>query len=69
MPSVFSFLLSFSLLLSTSNIDDSAAAAAMRFIETDVATVVDFSIDWGMQAGMAATSTLAFVVIAKRFVD
>ena len=68
MPSVFSFALSLSLLLSTSNIDDSAAAA-MRFIETDVATVVDFSIDWGMQAGMAATSTLAFVVIAKRFVD
>jgi hypothetical protein len=68
MPSVFSFFLSLSLLLSTSNIDDSAAAA-MRFIETDVATVVDFSIDWGMQAGMAATSTLAFVVIAKRFVD
>lgn len=68
MPAVFSFALSFSLLLSTSNIDDSAAAA-MRFIETDVATVVDFSIDWGMQAGMAATSTLAFVVIAKRFVD
>jgi hypothetical protein len=68
MHSVFSFLLSLSLLLSTSNIDDSAAAA-MRLIETDVATVVDFSIDWGMQAGMAATSTLAFVVIAKRFVD
>jgi hypothetical protein len=68
MHSAFSFLLSLSLLLSTSNIDDSAAAA-MRFIETDVATVVDFSIDWGMQAGMAATSTLAFVVIAKRFVD
>ena len=68
MPSVFLFALSLSLLLSTSNIDDSAAAA-MRFIETDVATVVDFSIDWGMQAGMAATSTLAFVVIAKRFVD
>jgi hypothetical protein len=68
MPSVFSFVLSLPLLLSTSNIDDSAAAA-MRFIETDVATVVDFSIDWGMQAGMAATSTLAFVVIAKRFVD
>jgi hypothetical protein len=68
MPSAFSFLLSLSLLLSTSNIDDSAAAA-MRFIETDVATVVDFSIDGGMQAGMAATSTLAFVVIAKRFVD
>jgi hypothetical protein len=68
MPSAFSFFLSLSLLLSTSNIDDSAAAA-MRFLETDVSTVVDFSIDWAMQAGMAATSTLAFIVVAKRFVD
>ncbi|HEY0057341.1 MAG TPA: hypothetical protein VGB63_18470 [Pedobacter sp.] len=62
--SVFLFLS----LLSTSNIDESAAAA-MRFIEDDVRTVVDFSMDWAMQAGMAATSTLAFIVIAKRFVD
>jgi hypothetical protein len=68
MAAFVSLALSFSLLLSTSNIDDSAAAA-MRFIETDVSTVVDFSIDWAMQAGMAATSTLAFIVIAKRFVD
>lgn len=55
-------------LLSTSNIDRSAAAA-MKFIETDVKTVIDFSIDWAMQAGLAASSTLAFIVIAKRFVD
>jgi hypothetical protein len=67
--SVFvSVFLSLSLLLSTSDIDESAAAA-MRFIEDDVRTVVDFSMDWAMQAGMAATSTLAFIVIAKRFVD
>lgn len=66
--SVFvSVFLSLSLLLSTSDIDESAAA--MRFIEDDVRTVVDFSMDWAMQAGMAATSTLAFIVIAKRFVD
>jgi len=55
-------------LLSTSNIDESAAAA-MRFIEDDVRTVIDFSMDWAMQAGLAASSTLAFIVIAKRFVD
>ncbi len=67
--SVFvSLALSISLLLSTSPIDDSAAAA-MRCVENDVRTVVNFSIDWAMQAGLAATSTLAFVVIAKRFVD
>jgi len=68
MAAFVSLALSFSLLLSTSNINDSAAAA-MRFIEDDVRTVVDFSMDWAMQAGMAATSTLAFIVIAKRFVD
>jgi hypothetical protein len=56
------------LLLSTSSIDQSAAAA-MKFIETDVKTVIDFSMDWAMQAGLAASSTLAFIVIAKRFVD
>ena len=68
MSSVFSFVLSASLLLSTSNIDQSAAAA-MKFIETDVKTVIDFSMDWAVQAGLAASSTLAFIVIAKRFVD
>lgn len=67
--SVFaSIILSTSLLLSTSSIDQSAAAA-MKFVETDVKTVVDFSMDWAMQAGLATTSTLAFIVIAKRFVD
>ena len=67
--SVFvSLALSVSLLLSTSSIDESAAAA-MKFVETDVKTVVDFSIDWAMQAGLACTSTLAFIVIAKRFLD
>ena len=63
-----SIILSASLLLSTSSIDESAAAA-MKFIETDVKTVIDFSMDWAMQAGLATTSTLAFIVIAKRFVD
>jgi hypothetical protein len=55
-------------LLSTSNIDQSAAAA-MKFVEDDVKTVIDFSMDWAMQAGLAASSTLAFIVISKRFVD
>ena len=67
--SVFtSIILSVSLLLSTSSIDESAAAA-MKFVETDVKTVIDYSMDWAMQAGLATTSTLAFIVIAKRFVD
>ncbi len=63
-----SIIFSASLLLSTSSIDESAAAA-MKFVETDVKTVIDFSMDWVMQAGLAATSTLAFIVIAKRFLD
>ncbi len=67
--SVFvSLALSVSLLLSTSSIDESAAAA-IKFVENDVRIVIDFSMDWGMQAGLAASSTLAFIVIDKRFVD
>ena len=68
MSVVTSIIVSASLLLSTSSIDESAAAA-MNFVENDVRTVIDFSMDWAMQAGLATTSTLAFVVIAKRFVD
>jgi hypothetical protein len=68
MSGLTSIILSTSLLLSTSSIDESAASA-MKFIETDVKTVVDFSMDWAMQAGLACTSTLAFIVIAKRFID
>jgi hypothetical protein len=68
MPVLASIILSASLLLSTSSIDESAAAA-MKFVETDVKTVIDYSMDWAMQAGLATTSTLAFIVIAKRFVD
>jgi hypothetical protein len=68
MPVLASIILSASLLLSTSSIDESAAAA-IKFVETDVKTVIDFSMDWAMQAGLATTSTLAFIVIAKRFID
>ena len=67
--SVFiSFVLSVPLLLSTSSINESAATT-MKFVKNDVRTVVDFSMDWAMQAGLATSSTLAFIVIAKRFVD
>lgn len=67
--SVFvSLALSVSLLLSTSSIDESAVAA-IKLVENDIRSVIDFSMDWGMQAGLAASSTLTFIVIAKRFVD
>jgi pyocin large subunit-like protein len=68
MFSLASIVLSASLLLSTSSTDQSAAAA-MKFVEGDVKTVIDLSMDWAMQAGLATTSTLAFIIIAKRFVD
>ena len=68
MSAFVSLALSVSLLLSTSGIDNSAAAA-MKFVENDVRTVIDFSMDWALQAGSACSSTLAFIVIAKRFVD
>jgi hypothetical protein len=67
--SVFvSLALSVSLLLSTSSIDESAVAA-IKLGENDIRLVIDFSMDWGMQAGLAASSTLTFIIIAKRFVD
>ena len=67
--SVFvSLALSVSLLLSTSSIDESAVAA-IKLVENDIRLVIDFSMDWGMQAGLAASSTLTFIIIAKRFVD
>ncbi|HEY0057282.1 MAG TPA: hypothetical protein VGB63_18175 [Pedobacter sp.] len=68
MSAFASIILSASLLFSTSSIDQSAAAA-MKFVEGDVKTVINFSMYWAMQAGLAASSTLAFIVIAKRFVD
>jgi hypothetical protein len=68
MSAFASIILSASLLFSTSSIDQSAAAA-MKFVEGDVKTVINFSMDWAMQASLAASSTLAFIVIAKRFVD
>lgn len=67
--SVFvSLALSVSLLVSTSSIDESAVAA-IKLVENDIRLVIDFSMDWGMQAGLAASSTLTFIIIAKRFVD
>ena len=45
------------------------AAEAMNFINEDVKAVVEFGIDWGMKAALAATSTHAFIVLAKKFLD
>jgi len=45
------------------------AAEAMNFIKEDIKPVLEFSMDWAMKAALAATSTHAFIVLAKRFID
>jgi hypothetical protein len=49
--------------------DVPGAAEAMNFINEDVRTVVEFAIDWSMRAALAATSTHAFIVLARKFLD
>ncbi|MEG4037549.1 hypothetical protein QUA03_27470 [Microcoleus sp. S36b_A4] len=46
-----------------------SAAEAMNFIKEDIKPVIKFSMDWAMKAALAATSTHAFIVLAKRFID
>ena len=43
------------------------AAEAMKFIKEDIKPVIEFSMDWAIKAALAATSTHAFIVLAKRF--
>jgi hypothetical protein len=45
------------------------AAEAMNFINEDVKAVIEFGMEWGMKAALAATSTHAFIVLAKKFLD
>jgi hypothetical protein len=45
------------------------AVEAMNFIKEDIKPVIEFSMDWAMKAALAATSTHAFIVLAKRFID
>ncbi len=67
----FSGTLSFALFVSSplmaSNIP--AVLEAMNFINEDVRSVIEFGMDWGMRAALAATSTHAFIVLAKKFLD
>lgn len=55
-------------LLTTPSID-SSAAQAMDFVKEDIKPVIEFAMNWGMQAALAATSTHAFVVVCKKFLD
>lgn len=45
------------------------AVEAMNFIKEDIKPVIQFAMDWSMQAALAATSTHAFIVLCKRFLD
>ena len=45
------------------------AAEAMNFIKEDIKPVIEFSMDWAIKAALAATSTHAFIVLCKRFLD
>lgn len=45
------------------------AVEAMNFIKEDIKPVIQFGMDWGVKAGLAATSTHAFIVLCKRFID
>ncbi|MEZ2318848.1 MAG: hypothetical protein ACBR15_07505 [Microcoleus sp.] len=62
---MFALLFS-SFLLTSPGIDPTAA---MNFIKEDIKPVIQFSMDWAMQAALAATSTHAFIVVCKRFLD
>ncbi|HAT77551.1 MAG TPA: hypothetical protein DCS19_12175 [Flavobacterium sp.] len=57
------------LLISLHLITVPSAAEAMNFIKEDITPVLEFSIDWAMKAALAATSTHAFIVLCKRFID
>ncbi len=69
---MLSLTLSITLSLFTPSIAASnipGAAEAINFVNEDVKAVVEFGIDWGMKAALAATSTHAFIVLAKKFLD
>jgi hypothetical protein len=59
----------FALLISFQLMTVPSAAEAMNFIKEDIKPVLEFSMDWAMKAALAATSTHAFIVLCKRFLD
>jgi uncharacterized protein YktB (UPF0637 family) len=57
------------LLISFHLLTINGAEEAMNFIKEDIKPVIQFAMDWGVRAGLAATSTHAFIVLCKRFLD
>jgi hypothetical protein len=45
------------------------AVESINFIKDDIRPVIQFAMDWGMQVALATTSTHAFVVVCKRFLQ
>jgi hypothetical protein len=41
----------------------------MNFIKEDIKPGIEFLMDWAIKAALAATSTHAFIVLAKRFLN
>jgi hypothetical protein len=56
-------------LISLHSIAVPGAVEAMNFIKEDIKPVIELAIDGGIKAYLAATSTQAFIVLAKRFLD
>lgn len=46
-----------------------SAVEAMNFIKEDIKPVIQFSMDWAARCALAATSTHAFIVVCKRFIQ
>lgn len=45
------------------------AAEALNFVKEDINPVIQYAMNWGIKASLAATFTHAFIVLCKRFLD
>jgi hypothetical protein len=54
-------------LASTSNVP--GAVEAMNFVRDDIKPVIQFAMNWAGTVALCATSTHAFIVLCKRFLD
>jgi len=64
---MFAFLLFVHLASAPSNVP--GAVEAMNFVRDDIKPVIQFAMNWAGTVALGATSTHAFVVLCKRFLD
>lgn len=57
------------LIIATSSTAVPGAAQAINFVKDDIKPVVQFAMDWAVQAALAATSTHGFIVVCQRFLQ